>query len=493
MTTKTTWCMANMQKRGRKVELEKLLYSTYGFSSFRPGQREVIEEVLKGNNVIALLPTGMGKSMCYQLPAHLLPGSVLIISPLLSLMQDQVAQLKKMGEKSVVAINSFLKPEDKEKIWSSLGTYRFIFISPEMLVQPFVKKQLQRINISLLVADEAHCISQWGFDFRPDYLRIAEILPLLNNPQVLALTATATAKVTNEIIQYLNIHDPYIYTHPMDRKNLVYDLKKFEEPRQKMEWLKTFVSECEGPGIIYAGTRKKAQQLAADLSQLGLSASFYHGGMEHQDRVFVQQQFQNGELDWVCSTNAFGMGVHIPNIRHVIHFQLPTSIEGYVQEVGRAGRDGKPALATLLYALGDEGLLQSLVMDELPTIREIHEVYANSGDANRLIEQGIVRETAYRVVDYWKSQLPLDGTLRQIEQLQFEKINQAEKIRKLVTIQTCIRQYISECFEQQLNEKPENCCVNDGIDYSVFKKRVIQHKKELPTSWKDRLNFLLPS
>lgn len=475
------------------MELEQLLYSTYGFNSFRPGQREVIEEVLKGNNVIALLPTGMGKSMCYQLPAHLLPGSVLIVSPLLSLMQDQVAQLKKMGEKSVVAINSFLKPEDKEKIWSTLGNYRFIFISPEMLVQPFVKKQLQRISISLLVADEAHCISQWGFDFRPDYLRIAEILPLLNYPQVLALTATATSKVTNEIKKYLNIPNPFIYTHPMDRKNLVYDVKRFEDQKEKIEWLKKFVEHCEGPGIVYAGTRKKAEQLALELTNGGLSASFYHGGMDHQDRIFVQQQFQNGELDWVCSTNAFGMGVHIPNIRHVIHFQLPTSVEGYVQEVGRAGRDGKAALATLLYSEGDEGLLESLVMDELPTVREIREVYASSTEPERLVDQGIVRETALRVIAYWQSRLPLEGTLMQIEELQKEKIKQAEKIRKLVTIEGCMRQYISECFEQHLLDKPENCCVNDGIDYSVFKKRVKKAGKEVPISWKDRLEILLPS
>lgn len=193
------------------MNLEELLHSAYGFTSFRPGQREIIEQVMAGKDVIALLPTGMGKSICYQLPAKILPDSVLIISPLLSLMQDQVAQLKKMGEKSVVAINSFLKPEDKEKVWSNLGSYKFIFVSPEMLVQPYVKQKLQQIRISLLVADEAHCISQWGFDFRPDYLRISEILPALNFPQVLALTATATDKVTEEIREYLALKEPYIY------------------------------------------------------------------------------------------------------------------------------------------------------------------------------------------------------------------------------------------------------------------------------------------
>lgn len=474
------------------MSLEKLLFDIYGFTSFRPGQREVIEQVVNGKDVIALLPTGMGKSMCYQLPAHILPGSVLVVSPLLSLMQDQVAQLKKMGEKSVVAINSFLKPEERDKIWRTLGNYRFIFISPEMLVQPFVKKQLEKIHVSLLVADEAHCISQWGFDFRPDYLRIAEILPVLRYPQVLALTATATEKVTNEIKTYLEIDNPYIYTHSMDRKNIVYDIKRFENSQQKMDWLTDSVQQCQGPGIIYAGTRKKSQELASILMDLGISASYYHGGMEHQDRVFVQQQFQNGELNWVCSTNAFGMGVHIPNIRHVIHFQMPTSIEGYVQEVGRAGRDGRAALATLLYAEGDEGLLQSLVMDELPTKHEIQQVAAHPAEAEQLVAAGVIRESALRVLSYWLSQLTVDETLRQMERLQHEKMKQVDKMRRLITLDDCIRQYIIECFDQQLANKPENCCVNDGIDYSVFKKREKKPEKIVLENWQNRLNALLP-
>lgn len=474
------------------MNLEKLLQDTYGFTSFRPGQREVIEQILAGNDVIALLPTGMGKSMCYQLPAHRLPGSILIVSPLLSLMQDQVAQLKKMGEKSVVAINSFVKWEEKEQIWNALASYRFIFISPEMLVQPFVKKQLQQIHISLLVADEAHCISQWGFDFRPDYLRIAEILPILNYPQVLALTATATEKVTEEIKTYLKIEEPFIYNHPMDRKNIVYDIKKFEDPRQKKEWLLDFVNQWQGPGIIYAGTRKKSQELAAALNDLGVAASFYHGGMEHQDRIFVQQQFQNGELQWVCSTNAFGMGVHISNIRHVIHFHMPTSVEGYVQEVGRAGRDGLPALATLLYSQGDENMMESLVMDELPTPHEIREIAAAGTSAKGLVDNGIVRETAFRVVSYWLNRLTPEATINQIYAIQQEKVKQVEKIKFLVTKPTCIRQYIIECFGQELQHKPENCCVHEGIDYSVFKEPKVDSPVKTPENWRDRIHLLLP-
>lgn len=474
------------------MKLQELLYSTYGFESFRPGQQEVIEQVLEGRDVIALLPTGMGKSMCYQLPAHVLPGSVLVVSPLLSLMQDQVAQLKKMGEKSVVAINSFLKPEEKEKIWSNLGNYRFIFVSPEMLVQPFVKNQLQRIHISLLVADEAHCISQWGFDFRPDYLRIAEILPVIGHPQILALTATATAKVTEEIKGYLHLRDPYVYTHEMDRPNIAYDIKNFQSSGEKKDWLIDFVKQCSGPGIIYTGTRRKAQELAATLSDLGIAAAFYHGGMEHQDRIFVQQQFQNGELDWVCSTNAFGMGVHIADIRHVIHFHLPTSIEGYVQEVGRAGRDGLPALATLLYAAGDEALTGSLVMDELPSRHEIKEVASHPLNAKQLVDDGIVRETAYRVAAYWLSRLSLEETYKQMELLQKEKMKQIEKINMFVHYEGCLRAYILSAFEQKLMNRPRNCCVNEGIDYSIFINSKPKREKDMIDNWQTRLNGLLP-
>lgn len=474
------------------MNLDELLYSAYGFTSFRPGQREIIERVLAGEDVIALLPTGMGKSICYQLPAKVLPDSVLIVSPLLSLMQDQVAQLKKMGEKSVVAINSFLKPEDKEKIWNNIGSYKFIFISPEMLVQPFVKQKLQQIRISLLVADEAHCISQWGFDFRPDYLRISEILPALNFPQVLALTATATDKVTEEIKNYLSLENPFVYCHPMDRKNIVYDIKKFEDSRGKLEFLKSFIRKFNGPGIIYAGTRKKSQELSMLLTEQGISSAFYHGGMEHLDRVFVQQQFQNRELQWICSTNAFGMGVHIPNIRHVIHFQLPTSVEGYVQEVGRAGRDGQPALATLLYAQGDEALLESLVMDDLPTQHEIEAVYRNGSAATHLIDQGIVRETAFRVVSYWITKLPLEGIIRQMELLRSGKRQQAAKIRQLILREDCLRSYIIECFDQQLTDKPANCCMNDGIDYDVFEAFSYPKEKQFPLDWQDRLRVILP-
>ncbi len=474
------------------MSLEKTLFDAYGFTSFRPGQKEVIEKIMAGQDVIALLPTGMGKSMCYQLPARLLGGSVLIVSPLLSLMQDQVAQLKKMGEKSVTAINSFQSPMERKKVLNNLGSYRFIFISPEMLMQPYIKEIFSNIHISLLVADEAHCISQWGFDFRPDYLRIAEILPVLKNPQVLALTATATAKVTDEIKRYLKISAPFIYRHPMDRKNIAYDIKKFTNAKGKLEWLTSFVAVNKGPGIIYAGTRKKSQEISGLLNLSGIRTAFYHGGMEHQDRIFVQQQFQNGELEWVCSTNAFGMGVHIPDISHVIHFQVPTSVEGFVQEVGRAGRDGNPALATLLYATGDEELLDSLILDDLPTANEIKEVYRSPTDMSRLTESGIVRETSMRIISYWKNTLSEEETINQIARQKSEKIKQSVKMKKLIFLDSCIREYLMECFDQQLRHKPDNCCINDNLDYTEFLSRRESREELAAETWESRLNTILP-
>ncbi|AQQ53646.1 RecQ family ATP-dependent DNA helicase [Planococcus lenghuensis] len=474
------------------MNLEQLLEDKYGYRSFRTGQKEIISEVLNGRDVLALLPTGMGKSLCYQLPGHVLPGSVLIVSPLLSLMQDQVAQLKKMGEKSVVAINSFLKAEEKEQIWQAIGDYRFIFISPEMLLQPQVIRRLQRITIALVVADEAHCISQWGFDFRPDYLRIAEVLPALGAPQVLALTATATKKVEQDIRHYLQLDDPVIYIHPMDRKNIAYDLKNFRDGEEKREWLLAFAETYEGPGIVYAGTRRKAEELAGILTDNGLPAAFYHGGMEQQDRIFIQQQFQNGEINWVCSTNAFGMGIHVPNVRHVIHFQIPTAIEEFVQEVGRAGRDGLPALATLLMAPGDEKLMQALLIDELPTRHEIEAVASDSAGRVDLVEAGIVRETSYRVIRYWLGRMTPEQTIVQIERLAEDKLMRAASMTGLAESGKCLRAYILGYFDQQLQEHPENCCLWCGIDYEPYPLRTTESEESESLHWQQRLSRLLP-
>ena len=282
--------------------------------------------------------------------------------------------------------------------------------------------------------------------------------------------------------QYESLRDPLV---------VMFSVPRYNPDSDKLKAFLEIVAEYGGPGIIYAGTRRKSQELAEKLLALGIRAAFYHGGMEQQDRIFVQQQFANKELEWVCATNAFGMGVHIPDIRHVIHFQLPSSIEGYVQEVGRAGRDNLPSLATLLYAAGDERLVESLIMDELPERHEIELIYQRKEEAKQLVDQGMIRETAYRIISYWRERLPLEGTLNQIEQLKKEKQRQAASVRGLVHSSGCIRRYLSASFDQENPIVPPNCCSFHGIDHRLFKDR--QRLSEAPSQggWKERLEVLL--
>jgi ATP-dependent DNA helicase RecQ len=271
--------------------LEKVLFDKFGYSTFRPGQKEIIQSVLNKEDVLAILPTGMGKSLCYQMPGYLLPYSVIIISPLLSLMQDQVDQLKKMGEKRVVAMNSFLTPPEKNALLQKLDTYKFIIVSPEMVMQEQVKAKLQTMPISLVVADEAHCISQWGFDFRPDYLRLSDWLSFKGRPPVLALTATATPKVINDITTQLNLKTPTIHIQSLDRPNIRYEAIEVDSQEHKFELIAAQINHFTGPGILYTQSRKKADEYALKLSAMGIPIASYHAGMEHVDRCLFNSSF----------------------------------------------------------------------------------------------------------------------------------------------------------------------------------------------------------
>lgn len=291
------------------MDLKRILLDRFGYENFRPGQEEVIRHVLNGRDTIAILPTGMGKSLCYQLPGSIMEGSVLIISPLVSLMEDQAMRMRQSGEKRVIALNSFLPYNERQRIIGQLQNYKFIFISPEMLSQDSFGRQLNKVQISLIVVDEAHCISQWGFDFRPDYLRIGDFLKQMGGPTLLALTATADEKVLNDIQQYLQMEMPIVQRHSLDRPNISYSIREVNSAFEKTAWIKDRVTQTAGPGIIYASSRKRADELAIELQMEGVAVQSYHAGKEQDDRSIIQEQFLTGDLEWICATNAFGIGI----------------------------------------------------------------------------------------------------------------------------------------------------------------------------------------
>lgn len=477
------------------MELEQLLQQHFGYQSFRPGQKEVIEALLQEQDVIALLPTGMGKSLCYQLPAYTLEKPVLIVSPLLSLMQDQVEELKRFGEKRVVALNSFLTLTEKRYVLHYLEQYRFIFTSPEMLLQHQVQEKLAQMKLGLIVVDEAHCISQWGFDFRPDYLRIGEWFAMGNRPPILALSATATSKVVQDIRETLSLKSPFEFMYNVDRPNIHLGRIEVEDRADKYKWLMQHIKETAGPGILYVSSRKRAQQYSEALLQAGIRTAAYHAGYGAEDRQFIQQQFLDGELDWIVATNAFGMGINKLDIRQVIHESMPANIANYMQEIGRAGRDGQSALAILLYSDGDEELAKFVVTGDLPTPHHVdryQELLYQQIQPTQMLKNGELSETAFRVLDYWIQQESTEQVKARLNHLALEKYRAVDEMLKIIQTKDCIREHLVGYFGQKLQKRPENCCENCGIHYDeIMKTRLQEDKKMEMMSWESRLQQLL--
>ena len=322
----------------------------FGHEGFRPGQEEMIDGLLAGKDVLGIMPTGAGKSMCYQVPALMLPGITLVISPLISLMKDQVAALKEAGIPGAY-INSSLTPGQVSLAMqrAAQGAYKIIYVAPERLETPSFLSFSQRAEISLLAVDEAHCVSQWGQDFRPNYLRIADFIDQLpRRPRVGAFTATATSRVRDDIIRLLRLRDPLTATTGFDRPNLYFEVC---QPKSKYEALRTILRRNRfRSGIVYCNSRKNVEEVTEKLLQDGFSASRYHAGLSDEERRMNQEDFQYDRVSIMVATNAFGMGIDKSNVGFVIHFNMPRSMEAYYQEAGRAGRDGSPAECVLLYS-----------------------------------------------------------------------------------------------------------------------------------------------
>jgi len=359
------------------IELEQTLRSRFGLENFRPGQRDVIENVLAGRDVLCVMPTGGGKSLCYQLPALLLPGLTLVVSPLIALMKDQVDALIERGLRATL-LNSTLDPSEQYARLAEIeaGQYNLVYVAPERFRSHRFVEAMNRIRPSLLAVDEAHCISEWGHDFRPDYARIGLARRQIGSPPCIALTATATDLVRRDIADQLDLQNHAQFVTGFDRPNLSYAVVEAQRDHDKFAALAETLGRESGSAIIYASSRKKCEAVGQYLEkEMRRKVVVYHAGLTREERTEAQERFMTGRADVVVATNAFGMGVDKSDIRKVIHFNLPGTLEAYYQEAGRAGRDGKPADCLLLFASGDRFLQEMFIENEYPPPDAVYRVY----------------------------------------------------------------------------------------------------------------------
>ena len=456
--------------------IQQVLKETFGYDSFRGLQEEIIQTVLANQDCLAILPTGTGKSLCYQLPGLLLEGLVVIVSPLLSLMEDQVNSLLQMKKFSAVAINSLLTKSEREYVLTHLSEYQYIYLSPEMLSQPECIQALSRQKIALFVIDEAHCLSQWGIDFRPEYRNLKWIKRQLNNPTTLALTASAPPKVKAEIKELLLNSEAKIFELPVNRPNIYLQVEKTND---KEAALLKYLKNLSGTGIIYCATRSQVKDLYERLKS-DYAIGFYHGGLSSNQRRLIQTQFQKNQLQLLVATNAFGMGINKPDIRFVIHYDLPDNLESYVQEIGRAGRDGEPSIAILLYQNHDEQI-HYYMQNQTRNEREVFELL----DVAKNGEQKYFSELQQK----WFRQIQREDYHLFMEEIKDnEKVKQEQLQTMLAYIHTseCRRDFIARYFDNSLPGKQAICCDNHGpFDYQLLIKSKIQNEKI--ASWQDVL------
>ena len=351
----------------------EILKEYWGYDNFRGIQEDIIQSIGSGRDTLGLMPTGGGKSITFQVPAMAKEGLCIVITPLIALMKDQVRNLRDRGIKAIAIYSGMTREEIIIALENCIfGNYKFLYISPERLDTEIFRIKLRSMNVSMITVDESHCISQWGYDFRPAYLKISEIRTLLPDVPILALTATATPEVVKDIQQRLAFKEENVFRMSFERKNLAYIVRKTE---YKTEELLHILKHVSGSAIVYAHNRKRTKEYSQILNENGITATFYHAGLSNETKDLRQKSWVSGETRVMVATNAFGMGIDKPDVRLVLHIDIPDSPEAYFQEAGRGGRDGKKAYAVLLYAKSDKTTLKKRISDTFPEKDYIRTVY----------------------------------------------------------------------------------------------------------------------
>ncbi|MBW0763864.1 RecQ family ATP-dependent DNA helicase [Mammaliicoccus fleurettii] len=455
--------------------LQEELKKYFGYETFRSGQQETVQNILDGHDVLSILSTGAGKSLCYQLPAYITGGRVLIISPLISLMDDQVVQMKLNGEKNAVAIHSALSMDEKQDIFKDLENYQFIFCSPEFIYEEHNFKHFKSINFKYIVLDEAHCLSEWGFDFRPHYALISKVTQHFLYSQVIALTATLTKKMIIDI-QEITKRQFEIHKEGLNRSNIMYHHFNFESEEEKDKFLLNEIKET-GPTIIYVSSKKKCHELADMIYKEGYLTGIYHGDLDYQERTTVQTQFINNDIKIIVATSAFGMGINKQDVRTVIHYHLPTSPSKFVQEVGRAGRDGEQSQAISLFTPRDLLILNHLANDHGIDI-----------DMLNLYEQGYqLNEEVTMNIKFLLELYPINKLKAKIQAEQDQKSYAFNYMKNYVQIDSCRRLYLMQYFNEKVMQN-ENCCDNCNNANLIKLPNIKEVKRK--TTYQIRLNAI---